>query len=163
MRGEKLLDVSRGELLTTTIDAIFDSAGDRDESVIVENADISGPEPAGVVECDAVGRGLEVAEHPLGPPHRELARATRWQRVTVIAENSNLDPGCHGAVRRRAQIERIRWAHHRHGRQLGHAVYPCRGDTLLLTALHHGTRHRGSPTGKHSQRQPDPSISRSVG
>src|ERR1700751_4944494 len=115
MRGEKLLDVSRGEFLTTTIDDIFDSAGDRDESVIVENADISGPEPAGVVECDAVGRGLQITEHPLGPSHRKLARATRWQRSTVVAENSHLDPGCHSAIRRRAPIERVHTVHHRHG------------------------------------------------
>src|SRR6202012_565012 len=102
MRGEKLLDVSRGEFLTTTIDDIFDSAGDRDESVIVENADIAGPEPAVVVECGPVGRGVQIAEHPLGPPHRKLARETRWQRQTVVAKNSPLDPGCHRAIRRRA-------------------------------------------------------------
>ena len=83
--------------------------------------------------------------------------------MTVVTEDSHLDPRRNGAVRRRAQIERVRLVHHRHGRQFGHAVYACRGDTLLLTALHHRARHRGSATGKHSQRQPDPSISRSLG
>src|ERR1700735_5010520 len=127
MRGQEVLDVARGEFLTATIDDVFDSAGDREESAIVEDTDVAGPEPAVIVKRGPIFRGLEVAEHPLGPPHRKLARATCWERMTVVAENSDLDSGCYRAVRRRAQIERIRWAHHRHGRQLGHAVYPCCG------------------------------------
>src|ERR1700759_4548371 len=108
MRGEEVLDVSRGELLTATIDDVFDSAGDREEYVVVEDAEVAGPKPAGVVKSGPVGRGIQITHHPLGSPHRELARETRWQRLTVVAEDSHLNPGRHGAVRCRAQIERVR-------------------------------------------------------
>src|SRR5580693_9073143 len=50
VRREEVLDVSRGEFLTATIDDVFDSAGDREASVVVEDPDVAGPEPAVVVE-----------------------------------------------------------------------------------------------------------------
>ena len=67
----------------------------------IDDSDVAGPEPAGVVECGPVGLGLQIAEHPLGSPHGKLARETRWQRPTIVAKYPHLDARCHGAIRRR--------------------------------------------------------------
>lgn len=68
MAQEHLFDFAGRDVLTIADDDVLQAPGDGDVSVIVDGAEISGPEPAGLIDGVRVECGVDVAEESLRGP-----------------------------------------------------------------------------------------------
>jgi hypothetical protein len=75
--GQQVLDLAGAELLATPVDDVLAAPGDGDVAGIVDRAQVAGVEPTSVVDDLGAQRGVDVAEHALGPAHPQLALGAR--------------------------------------------------------------------------------------
>src|SRR5690349_4819543 len=72
---EQVLDLTRAQLLTRADDDVLDAALDREVALVVQLAEVAGPEPAVRGEGVALERRIAVAHEELRPAGLDLAIA----------------------------------------------------------------------------------------
>ena len=84
MTDDDIFDIACRELLTTSVDDVFDAAGDGDAAFVVDHPQVAGVEPAFGVEVRGSLLSIEIAQHALGTADTQLTlRASRPGRASV--------------------------------------------------------------------------------
>src|SRR6185437_16971835 len=87
---QRLLYLSRRDLFPTTIDQLLQSAGQGQETRIIENAPVTCAQPTVDEGCGVGVRVIEVTSHHPGPADDHLARFTGRTPRSGLVEDSDL-------------------------------------------------------------------------
>ena len=91
---ERLLDLARRDLLAAPVDDLLGPAGEREVSVVVEMAEVSGAEPPVGRERREVDLRIgEVRARDVRSAHHDLAHRTGREDLVVGTEHRDLAPG----------------------------------------------------------------------
>src|SRR5712691_7396268 len=153
VRKEQVLDLGRGQVLAAADDEVLRAAGDREVSVLVEDAAVAGPEPAvRRVRLRGECRTLEVAERLRRGADEQVALRLRRHRPAVAVDDAQLRAGERMSVGPEHLLGRVGQPVAGHEAVLGHA--PPGGDRApepragILDQL---ARDRGTGTDEQAQ------------
>src|SRR5262245_24508870 len=90
MLHEYLLDFSRCNFFTTTVDDLFDAACDKQVTVSIQISCVTRPEPAIREDAPVRHRIVFVALHDRRATHHDLTNFTQWQHGAYLIDNGNL-------------------------------------------------------------------------
>ncbi len=92
MAAQHLVDLQRRDFLATTIYDFLNAAGQKQITVAVQIALISGPVPI-VEESIHVVAGIRfITAEDAGSPHHDLAELANWERFTRLVDDPYLGP-----------------------------------------------------------------------
>ncbi|COU63507.1 Uncharacterised protein [Mycobacterium tuberculosis] len=159
MRDKAVLQLNRGDPFTAGLDDVFGAVGQGDEALLVDAADVTGAQPAGI-ELGLVTSPVIRASNP-GPANLHLANgvAVVGQHLAIVVD----DPGLHPAHRLALSdaecpmlvVRGARWrpGHGGQRRCFRHAPQlPNLDIVLVLEGAHQRFRNRRSAAGDQTQR-----------
>src|SRR5262249_31331919 len=122
VQREQVLDLPRADVLALADDDVLLPAGDAEEALVVDGAEVAGAEPAAGSERVAVEPLVAVAEEAFRPARLHLAHDAGRNRRAVVVDDADLGGADRSSVAVDASGRGIVGAGRRDGRELRGAV-----------------------------------------